>query len=65
MLRPLQRLEILEHLAVHPLKEGQELFPEALQRLLDGEPVELRAIPLAQRDRERLFGEQLVLDHQR
>jgi hypothetical protein len=38
---------------------------ESLQRLLDGEPVELRAELLAQLDLERVFGEQLLLDHQR
>ena len=40
----------LEQLAVHPLEDGEELFPETSQVLLDGEAVELRAVVLAQRD---------------
>ncbi|MGH8068281.1 MAG: hypothetical protein ACRERE_24225 [Candidatus Entotheonellia bacterium] len=41
-LGPLQRLQILEQLTIHPLTQGEQLFPESPQRLLDGEPVELR-----------------------
>ena len=64
-LRPLQHLEIPEQLLVHPLKQRQQLFPESPQCLLDSEPLDLRAVALAQLDLERVFGEQFLLDHQR
>jgi hypothetical protein len=41
---PLQRLEILEQLAIHPLKQGEKLFFESLQLLLDSEPFELHVV---------------------
>ena len=47
---PLQRLEILEQLAIRPLKYGEELFFESPQVLLDGEPLDLPAVFLAQLD---------------
>jgi hypothetical protein len=50
MLGPLQRLEILEQLAIRPLKYGEELFFESPQVLLDGEPLDLPAVFLAQLD---------------
>jgi hypothetical protein len=61
----LQRLEILEQLAIHSLTQGKELFPESLQVLLDREPVELIAVLLAQLNLERVLDEHLMLDHQR
>jgi hypothetical protein len=63
--RPLQCLQILEQLAVHPLKQGEQLFPESTQRLLDREPVELRPILLAKFHLERVLSEQLLLDRER
>jgi hypothetical protein len=62
---PLQGLEILEQLAVHPLEQGKELFPESPHPPLDRKPVELRTILLTQLDLERILGKQLVLDRQR
>ncbi len=36
---PWQGLQILEQLAIHPLEQGEELFPEAAQCLFDREAV--------------------------
>ena len=59
---PLQRLEILKQLAIHALTQGEQFFFESLQVRLDGEPVELRAVLLAQLEPERFLSEQLLLD---
>jgi hypothetical protein len=40
----LQRLEMLQQLAIHPLAAGEEVFSESPQRHLDREPVDLHAI---------------------
>jgi len=62
---PLQRLEILEQLAIYPLTQGEQLFFESLQLLLDREPVKLPAILLTQLDSERFLSEQFMLDRER
>jgi hypothetical protein len=61
----LQHLKILQQLTIRSLKQGEQLFPEPLQPLLDGEPVEVWAVLLAHPNLERVLPEQLVLDYER
>jgi hypothetical protein len=59
---PLQRLEIMKQLAIHPLTQGEQLFPESAQMILDSKALDLRAISSLQLDAEGFLSEALVLD---